>query len=180
MRDADGAERVAQLFIDNVVRRHGLPRSIVSDRDSRFTSRFWQCLCDRLQIDRLMSTAFHLETDGQTERANRTLIDMLRHYVSPLHDDWDEHLTAAEFAANNAWQESIRMSPFMMNSGQNPLTPATLRIPGVEKPPAMKVTETLQERLASAKHWMEAAQQRQPMLIRDAGLSRLRWDRMFS
>jgi hypothetical protein len=127
-----------------------------------------------------MSTAFHLETDGQTERANRTLIDMLRHYVSPLHDDWDEHLTATEFAANNAWQESIRMSPFMMNSGQNPLTPATLRIPGVEKPPAMKVTETLQERLASAKHWMEAAQQRQPMLIRDAGLSRLRWDRMFS
>lgn len=50
-----------------------------------------------------MSTALHPETDGQTERANRTLIDMLQHYVSPLHDDWDEHLSAAEFAANNAY-----------------------------------------------------------------------------
>jgi hypothetical protein len=108
-----------------------------------------------------MSTAFHPETDGQTERATRTLIDMLRHYVSPVHDDWDEHQIAAEFTANNAWQESIRMLPFMMNSGQNPLTPATLCIPGVENPPAMKVTESLQERLACAKHWMETTQQRQ-------------------
>lgn len=134
MSDADGAECVAQIFIDNVVRHHGLPKSIVSYRDTQFTSRFWQCLCDRLQIDRPMSTANHPETEGPTERANRTVIDMVRHYVSPVHDDWDEHLTAAEFAANNAWQESIRMSPFMTISGQTLLTPATIRIPWVENP----------------------------------------------
>ena len=108
-----------------------------------------------------MSTAFHPETDGQTERVNRILIEMLRNYIDPTQDDWDEHLTAAEFAINNAYQESIKTTPFMLNYGQNPLTPASLRIPRIQNPEALTLNGTLQERLARAKRFLEAAQQRQ-------------------
>ncbi len=101
------------------------------------------------------------ETDGQTERTNRIIVDMMRHYISPMQDDWDEHLTAIEFAINNAFQQSIGTTPFRITYGQNPLTPVSLRIPKVENPEALKVTETLQERLQTAKKCLEAAQQRQ-------------------
>ena len=104
-----------------------------------------------------MSSAFHPETDGQIERVNCILVEMLRNYIDPTHDDWDEHLTAAEFALNNAYQESIKTSPFMLNYGQNPLTPASLRIPRIQNPEALTLTGTLQERLARATRFPEAA-----------------------
>jgi hypothetical protein len=85
---------------------------------------------------------------------------MLRHYICPLHNDWDEHLIAAEFAVNNGRQESTHMTPFMMNYGHHLLTLATLRTPRVDNPQAMVVTGALQERMAYAKKCMEAAQQR--------------------
>ena len=160
-KDTSGAEDTARLFFDNVVRLHGVPKSIVSDRDARFTSHFWASLCDRLGVDRSMSTAFHPETDGQTERCNRILQDMLRHYINPMHNDWDEHLSAVEFAINNSYQESIQMSPFMLVYGQNPLTPTTLRVSGIDNPKALKVSTTLMERIAAAKLALTAAQQRQ-------------------
>ena len=160
-KDTSGAEDTARLFFDNVVRLHGVPKSIVSDRDARFTSYFWASLCDRLGVDRSMSTAFHPETDGQTERCNRILQDMLRHYINPMHNDWDEHLSAVEFAINNSYQESIQMSPFMLVYGQDPPTPTTLRVSGIDNPKALKVSTTLMERIAAAKLALTAAQQRQ-------------------
>jgi hypothetical protein len=72
-----------------------------------------------------MSTAFHPQTDGQTERSNPVLEDYLRHYISPSQDDWDEWLPQAEFSVNNAWQESIKNTPFMLNFGQQPCTHLT-------------------------------------------------------
>ena len=93
-----GAEQWARAFVDNVVRPHGIPKSIVSDRDSRFTGHFWTAVCKLLDIKQAMSTSFHPQTDGQTERANRTLEDMLRHYINPSQNDWDQHLAAIEFA----------------------------------------------------------------------------------
>jgi hypothetical protein len=84
MHTEDTASDVAKLFIREVVRHHGLPRSIVSDRDSRFIANFWKCLWDCLQTKLDMSTSYHPESDGQTERANRTIEDMLRSYVSSL------------------------------------------------------------------------------------------------
>ena len=161
IKDTTGAEDVARAYLDNVFRLHGLPKNIVSDRDTRFTSRFWASFCDRLGVDRNMSTAFHPETDGQTERCNRVLQDMLRHYINPMHNDWDEHLSAVEFAINNSYQESIKMTPFMLNYGQNPLTPTTLRVSKVDNPKALKVSATLLERIAAAKLALTAAQQRQ-------------------
>ena len=99
-----GAQGWADSFVKEVVRLHGLPQTIVSDRDPRFTSHFWTEVCALLDIKRAMSTAFHPQSDGQTERTNRTLEDMLRSYISPTHTDWDQHLSAVEFAINNSWQ----------------------------------------------------------------------------
>src|SRR3954465_3203553 len=113
------APDTARLFFDHIFRLHSLPKSIVSDRDAKFTSKFWKSLFQTLGTKLAMSTAFHPQTDGQTERANRTLEDMLRAFTSYCQDDWDLHLTAAEFACNNAPNASTGMSPFKINSGQD-------------------------------------------------------------
>src|SRR3954469_21047544 len=113
------APDTAKLFFDHVFKLHGLPKSIVSDRDAKFTSRFWQSLFNTLGTKLSMSTAFHPQTDGQTEQANRTLEDMLRAFTSYCQDDSDLHLTAAEFTCNNAPNVSTGMSPFKINSGQD-------------------------------------------------------------
>jgi transposase InsO family protein len=112
------APDTARLFFDHIFRLHGLPKSIVSDRDAKFTSKFWKSLFQTLGTKLAMSTAFHPQTDGQTERANRTLEDMLRAFTGYRQDDWDLHLTAAEFACNNAPNASTGMSPFKINTGQ--------------------------------------------------------------
>ena len=109
------APEFGRLFVAHVVRLHGLPDSIVSDRGSIFTSNFWSTLASILQIDTRKSTAFHPQTDGQTERMNQTLETYLRIFVNQEQDDWFDLLPLAEFAYNNARQESTRMSPFFAN-----------------------------------------------------------------
>ncbi len=96
----------AFLFLSTVFKLHGAPLELVSDRDTRFTSAVWTEMCQLMQMRRSMSTAYHPQTDGQTERMNRVLEDMLRHYVSPTQQDWDVHLPMVEFAINNAYQEA--------------------------------------------------------------------------
>ena len=117
------APEFAQIFFDNVVKLHGIPNVIVSDRDSKFTSKFWKALWKKLGTKLALSTAFHPQTDGQTERANFTLEDMLRAYTAYKQNDWDEYLSAAEFACNDSKNNSTHMSPFFLNYGQHPLTP---------------------------------------------------------
>jgi len=90
---------------------------------------------------------------------NRVIVDTMRHCISPTHDDWDEHLTTIEFAINNAHQQIIGTTPFRSTYGQNPLTPVSLSFPKVKNPIALKVNETLLERLRKAKQCLEAAQQ---------------------
>src|SRR5438874_4274079 len=89
------APETARVFIDSVFKLHRLPQVIVCDRDARFTSNFWQALFKLLNIRLAMSTTFHSQTDGQTERTNRTLEQILRNYVSYRQDDWDQHLVTA-------------------------------------------------------------------------------------
>jgi hypothetical protein len=119
------APETALLFFNNVVKLHGLPKSIVSDRDAKFTSKFWKTLFQTLGTKLAMSTAFHPQTDGQTERANRTLEDMLRAFVGYQQNDWDTILATAEFACNNAPNASTGMTPFHMNYGRDPYNPYT-------------------------------------------------------
>src|SRR6202158_5841600 len=104
---------VARIFFDNIVKYHGIPQSIVSDRDGRFVSKFWRSLMDTMGVQLKMSTSHHPQTDGQTERANRVLEDVLRHYVSKNQNDWDMHLTA-EIAVNSSIQASTNFTPYYL------------------------------------------------------------------
>jgi hypothetical protein len=128
--DTDDATATAHLLLTEVVRLHGMPREIVSDRDPRLTSVFWSSLCEVLRVTPAMSTAYHPQTDGQTERVNRVMEDVLRHFVSPRQDDWDRWLPLVEFSINNAVHESTGFTPFFLNYGVNPLTPFAATLVG--------------------------------------------------
>ncbi len=123
---SDTAEDVAKIYIDAVVREHGISKHIISDRDAKFTSNFWRSFTSRLGINLKMSTAFHPETDGQTERANRTIQDCLRHYVNFEQDNWDELLAPVEYVINSAKQASTGYSPFELDYGREVLYPTDL------------------------------------------------------
>ncbi|GLC34635.1 hypothetical protein PLESTM_000219700 [Pleodorina starrii] len=153
------AEHAARLFFDNVVRLHGVPKDIVSDRDTRFTSKFWGALSDLLGVKLRMSTAYHPQTDGQTERTNRTLGDMLRNYAGQEPTAWDTHLSAAEFALNNAVNRSTGRSPFFLNYGFHPALPIWREL-DVNVPAAKHFAQSFVTRLTEAKASLEAAQQR--------------------
>jgi RNase H-like domain found in reverse transcriptase/Integrase zinc binding domain/Chromo (CHRromatin Organisation MOdifier) domain len=137
-REAMSAAGFAQVFLENVFRLHGLPLHIVSDRDPRFTSVFWHEVTAALQMARGFSTAFHPQTDGQTERMNRTMEEMLRHFITPLQGDWVAALPMLEFAYNNSKHAATQSTPFRMYTGLDPLHPSsgpaerTYRVPSAE------------------------------------------------
>ena len=106
------AMALASLYVKEVVRLHGIPKSIVSDRDPLFTSRFWQSMQSVLGTELSLSTAYHPQTDGQTERVNRVLEDLLRACVIDFGGSWEDHLPLVEFTYNNSFQSSIGMAPF--------------------------------------------------------------------
>jgi len=126
---ASSAPQIAELFMSHVFRAHGLPSSIISDRDPRFTGHFWKALWKTLGTSLDMSTAFHPQTDGQTEQMNRTLEEMLRAFVNYRQDNWDTCLLTLEFAYNNSKHASTEHTPFFLNYGHHPRTPATLLTP---------------------------------------------------
>src|SRR5690606_21533840 len=114
------APDLAKLFLKEIFRFHGLPLDIVSDRDSRFTSNFWKELMDLLEIKRNMSTAFHPQSDGQTERVNQTLEAYLRAFANYEQSNWSSLLHVAEFAYNNSESSATKMTPFYANFGFHP------------------------------------------------------------
>ncbi|GJZ30020.1 hypothetical protein Tco_0575067 [Tanacetum coccineum] len=105
-------EKLTRLYLKEIVCRHGVPVSIISDRDPRFASRFWRSLQKYLGTNLDMSTAYHPETDGQSERTIQTLEDMLRACVIDFGSGWDKHLPLAEFSYNNSYHASIKAAPF--------------------------------------------------------------------
>ncbi|KAG8473070.1 hypothetical protein CXB51_034991 [Gossypium anomalum] len=111
--------KLAELYISEIVRLHGTPLSIISDRDPRFTSRFWQKLQEALNF----STAFHPQTDGQSERVIQILEDMLRCCVLEFQGSWERYLPLVEFAYNNSYQTSLKMAPYEALYGRKCRTP---------------------------------------------------------
>ncbi|GJS93188.1 retrovirus-related pol polyprotein from transposon TNT 1-94 [Tanacetum coccineum] len=105
-------ERLARLYLNEIVARHGVPISIISDCDSRFTLRFWQSMQEALGTRLDMSTAYHPQTDSQSERTIQTLEDMLRACVLDFRGSWDVHLSLVEFSYNNSYHSSMRCAPF--------------------------------------------------------------------
>lgn len=157
------ATDVAKIFIEHVARLHGLPRTIISDRDPRFTGNFWRALFRALGTKLAMSSAYHPQTDGQTERANRTLEENLRAFVNTKHNDWDEHLPIMEFAYNNSVNASTGFTPFYLNYGFHPRMPGDLdsTIPSCTTPEATTFLERLKKDLEQARANLEKAQEQQ-------------------
>jgi hypothetical protein len=155
-----GAKDVASAFRTLWCRQFGVPSVIISDRDQRFMSRFWQALFTALGTQLRFSTAFHPQTDGQSERANRTVEDYLRHFVSPRQDDWDEHLDLAEFAINDSANPSTGYSPFFLAYGRQPSSPLDVALAGVIVPAAQDTAADMQATLAHARTKLEEARAR--------------------
>jgi hypothetical protein len=121
------AHGTAQLFFDTVWKAHGLPSRIIPDRDSKFTSGFWQTLWKLLGTKLIMSIAFSPQTDGQTERLNRTLEEYLRNYVDLFRTNWAQLLTPAEYAYNSAHVVTMDgLSPFEIDTRKKPKDPSYL------------------------------------------------------
>ena len=114
------APTTASLFLNNIYKLHGLPDDIVSDRGSTFTSKFWSSLLKLLYIKSNLSTSFHPQTDGQTERVNQILEQYLRLYCDYQQDDWSSLLPLAEFAYNNSKHSTTKYSPFYTYCGKHP------------------------------------------------------------
>ncbi|GKE49575.1 putative reverse transcriptase domain-containing protein [Tanacetum coccineum] len=112
MKKTDSMEKLTQLYLKEIVCRHRVHVSIISDRDSRFAFGFWRSLQKALVTDVNMSTAYHPEMDGQSERTIQTLEDMLRACVIDFGSSWDRHLPLVEFSYNNSYHASIKAAPF--------------------------------------------------------------------
>ncbi|GKC85786.1 putative reverse transcriptase domain-containing protein, partial [Tanacetum coccineum] len=116
-------DRLARLYLNEIVARHGVLISIISDRDSRFTSRFWQSIQEALGTHLDMSTAYHPQTDGQSEHTIQTLEDMLRACVLDFGGSWDVHLLLVEFLYNHSYHYSVRCAPFKALYGRKCRSP---------------------------------------------------------
>ncbi|CAI5715548.1 unnamed protein product [Peronospora effusa] len=125
-------KEVALLFLDHVYRLHGMPESIVSDRYTRFTSGFWGHVFELLGSKLHMSTADHPQTDGQTERINRVVADVLRTIATPK--EWSKQLPVVEFTINNSVHASTGETPFFINGLRHPRTPVSfVRSPSISE-----------------------------------------------
>ncbi|GJY17992.1 putative reverse transcriptase domain-containing protein [Tanacetum coccineum] len=112
IRENDPLDKLARLYLNRIVARHGIPVSIIYDRDGRFTSNFWRSFQKALGTELSMSTSYHPETDGQSERTIQTLEDMLRACVIDFGKGWVKHLPLAEFSYNNSYHASIKAAPY--------------------------------------------------------------------
>lgn len=135
---------LVEVFLREVWRLHGLPNSIVSDRDSKFTSKHWTEVLKRLGIRMRMSTAFHPQTDGQSERINQTIEAYLRIFCNFEQNDWVEVLPMAEYTYNNSVTNATGVSPFFANYGYHPRSNWPIEVEG--KNPASRIYV----------HWMES------------------------
>ncbi len=158
----DAAQLVSILVHKLILRGAGVPSSIVSDRGPQFTSKFWSALCYHLRIKRRLSTAYHPQTDGQTERQNQTLEQYLRAYINYHQSDWSRWLVFAEFAYNNSVHASIGMTPLMAAEGRHAQMETaaprpTSKLDGVDNPAATKWVESLlKTRREMVDRWKEA------------------------
>jgi hypothetical protein len=117
------AKKYAEIYLDQIIRLHGVPKTIISDRGVQFIARFWEQLQSSLGTKLIRSSAYHPQTDGQTERVNQILEDMLRACIIHYGTNWDKYLALAEFSYNNSYQSSLQMAPFEALYGQRCQTP---------------------------------------------------------
>ena len=146
------AAETVELLADRLVRYHGFPTTLISDRDTRFVSELWANFCERFKIKRALSSAWHPQTDGQTERVHRTLEQILRTYIQTDESAWEGLLPAAELAYNCTVHNSTGMTPFETMIGENPLRAIDLDLNDTLEPtitpPMTKIFQQLVDRAA--------------------------------
>ncbi|GKD08482.1 putative reverse transcriptase domain-containing protein [Tanacetum coccineum] len=161
MKKTDSIEKLAQLYLKEVVCKHGVPTSIISDRDSLFTSRFWKSLQEAMGTQLDMSTAYHPETDGQSERTIQTLEDMLRACVIDFGSSWDRHLPLVEFSYNNSYHASIKAAPFEALYGRKCRSPVCWSEVGDSQLTGPEMVRETTEKIVQIKNRLLTARSRQ-------------------
>jgi len=158
-----GAVELAASFVHTVVRAHGVPESIVSDRDPRFTAHFYAELTKLMGTTLRMSTARHPQSDGQSEREIRTLITALRSFCNEHQDDWDDYLDMLELGFNSSVQASTQRSPYELLYGVKPRLPIDVALASFvpRNPAALDRAERMQQALTFARDHLLTAQERQ-------------------
>lgn len=154
-------EKLSHIYINEVVARHGVPLSIISDRDSRFTSRFWKLLQEALGTQLNLSTAYHPQTDGQSERTIQTLEDMLRACVIDFRGSWDTHLPLVEFSYNNSYHTSIQCAPFEALYGRKCRSPLCWLEVGDRQLTRIDIIQETTDKITTIKERLKAARDRQ-------------------
>lgn len=161
IKETDTMERLTRIYLKEVVTRHGVPISIISDRDSRFTSRFWQLLQKALGTRLDMSTAYHPQTDGQSERTIQTLEDMLRACVIDFGRGWENHLPLCEFSYNNSYHTSIKAAPFEALYGRKCRSPVCWTEVGDSQLLGPEIIHETTEKIVQIQNRLKAARDRQ-------------------
>ena len=142
-REDWGAEELATTFVRRVYSQHGLPHTIISDRDALFTSKFWQSAMSQLGTKLNIATKSHAQTDGQTERLNQTLEVYLRCFINYGQNNWVKLLPLAEFTYNTSKHSVTGLTPFEALQGSNPTSTLNRIQPKTETPQADKFIETM-------------------------------------
>ncbi|KAD4585146.1 hypothetical protein E3N88_22747 [Mikania micrantha] len=161
IRETYTSEKLSELFVKEIIMRHGVPVSIVSDRDTRFVSRFRKRFHESMGTRLNISTAYHPQTDGQSERTIQTLEDMLRACIIDFGGSWDDHLPLVEFSYNNSYHASIGMPPYEALYGRRCRTPVCWGGVGQKEVGSKAAVLDLTEKLQLVKARMKAAQDRQ-------------------
>ncbi|KAL4028527.1 hypothetical protein IC575_011724 [Cucumis melo] len=154
-------DQLAKLYVNRIVSQYGVPVSIVSDRDLRFTSKFWPSVQKAMGTKLKFSTAFHPQTDGQSERTIQTLEDMLRACVLQFKGNWDTHLSLMEFAYNNSYQSSIGMTLFEALYGRPCKIPVCWNEVGERKLVGPELVQVTSDNIKLIRENMKIAQDRQ-------------------
>ncbi|GJW18719.1 putative reverse transcriptase domain-containing protein [Tanacetum coccineum] len=161
MRETDPMEKLTKLYMKEVVTRHGVPVSIISDRDGRFTSQFWKALHKALGTRLDMSTAYYPQTDGQSERTIQTLEDMLRVCMLDFGKSWDRHLPLVEFSYNNSYHTSIKAAPFEALYGRKFRSPVCWAEVGDAQLTGPAIIHETTEKIVQIKSIIQSARDRQ-------------------
>ncbi|KAK9048621.1 hypothetical protein SSX86_032414 [Deinandra increscens subsp. villosa] len=161
IKESDKTEKLAKIYLKEIVKLHGVPLSIISDRDPRFTSNFWTSLQEAMGTRLDMSTAYHPQTDGKTERTIQTLEDMLRACVLDFGKNWETHLPLVEFSYNNSYHTSIGAAPFEALYGRKCRSPVCWAEVGESQLTGPELVHETTERIVQIRNHMKATRDRQ-------------------
>ncbi|MCO5590724.1 hypothetical protein L7F22_044699 [Adiantum nelumboides] len=155
------ASDISRVFIKEIYRLHWLPKGIVSDRDAKFTSKFWTSLFQAIGTQLCFSTAYYPQTDGQTERVNQLIEDILRDYCSQEPRKWVQYLSLVEYAYNSFDHRSIGMSPFKALYGQECIAPLNFSDPTIKVEASKQMLDEMEAQTKAICRDIQIAQDRQ-------------------